>query len=79
MKFSYFNIYIFFIFKIDHLEELDDNLDVFNKLVQNITNCCENVFDEYKTIILLNAIPDVYEEVKNVIKYERETLTLKGK
>ena len=31
---------------------------------------------EYKTIILLNAILDIYKDVENVIKYGRDTLTL---
>lgn len=31
--------------------------------------------EEYKTIILLNVIPDTYKEVKNAIKYSRDTLT----
>lgn len=48
--------------------DLDDNLDVFNKLVQDIVNCDEAVSETYKSIILLNAIPDFNKEVKNVIK-----------
>ncbi|KAL2487396.1 Uncharacterized protein Adt_32152 [Abeliophyllum distichum] len=65
----------FFSFKIDPSRDLDDNLDVFYKLVQDITNCGETVPEINKVIILLNAIPDSYKEVKNVIKYGRETLT----
>ena len=55
--------------------DLDDNIDVFNKLVQDIINCGEIVSEEYNIIILLNAIPDTYKEVKNAIKYGRDTLT----
>ena len=44
------------------MQPLDDNLDVFNKLVQNIINCGEIVSEEYKTIILLNVIPNTYKE-----------------
>lgn len=65
----------FFGFKINHSRELDENLDIFNKLVQYITNFGEKVSNEYKAIILLNAIPDNYKEVKNAIKYGREILT----
>ena len=54
----------FFSFKIDPSKDLDDNLDVFNKLVQHITNCGETVSEEYKAVILLNAIPDIYKELK---------------
>ncbi|KAL2471752.1 Retrovirus-related Pol polyprotein from transposon TNT 1-94 [Abeliophyllum distichum] len=41
----------------------------------NITNCGETVLEINKAIILLNAIPDSFKEVKNAIKYGRETLT----
>lgn len=65
----------FFSFKMDSSKELDDNLNVFNKLVQDIVNCGESVPETYKAIILLNAIPDIYREVKNAIKYGRDILT----
>jgi len=57
--------------------DLDDNIDVFNKLVQDIINCGEIMSEEYKIIILLNAILDTYKEVKNAIKYGKDTLTPK--
>lgn len=66
---------IFFDFKIDHLKDLDDNLDIFNKLVQDIVNCDEKVSDTYKAIVLLNSMPDSYREFKNAIKYGRDTST----
>ncbi|KAL2471748.1 Uncharacterized protein Adt_39884 [Abeliophyllum distichum] len=62
-------------FKIDPSRDLDDNLDIFNKFVQDITNCGETVLEINKAIILLNVIPDSFKEVKNAIKYGRETLT----
>ncbi|KAL2512555.1 CCHC-type domain-containing protein [Abeliophyllum distichum] len=65
----------FFSFKIDSSKDLDDNLDIFNKLVQDIINTCEKVSEEYKAVILLNAIPEAYRDVKNAIKYGRDTLT----
>ena len=65
----------FFSFKMDPSKDLDDNLDVFNKLVQDIVNCDEEVSETYKAIILLNSMPDSYREVKNAIKYGRDTLT----
>lgn len=65
----------FFSLKIDLPKELNVNLGVFNKLVQDITNCGKKSSEEYKPIILLSAIPDMYEEVKNALKYGRETPT----
>ncbi|XP_022894035.1 uncharacterized protein LOC111408520 [Olea europaea var. sylvestris] len=60
---------------MDHLKDLDDNLDVFNKLLQDIINCDEAVSETYKVIILLNTILDSYKEVKSAIKYGKDTLT----
>lgn len=65
----------FFSFKMDPSKDLDDNLNIFNKLVQDIVNCNEKVSETYKAIILLNSMPDSYREVKNAIKYGRDTLT----
>ncbi|CAA2988653.1 Hypothetical predicted protein, partial [Olea europaea subsp. europaea] len=65
----------FFNFEMDLLKDLDDNLNVFKKLVQDIVNCDETVSENYKAIILLNSILDSYKKVKNVIKYGRDTLT----
>lgn len=64
-------------FMIDPLKKLEDKLDVFNKLVQGITNIGEKLPEEYKVVILLNAIREKYREVKNAIKYARDTLTPK--
>ena len=63
-----------FSFKIDPSRDPYNNLDVFNKLVQDITNCGETVSEEYKVVIILNAIHDIFKEVKNTIKYGRDTL-----
>lgn len=65
----------FFSFKIDPTKDLDDNIDTFNKLVQDITNAGDKISEEYKTVILLNAIPEAYRDVKSAIKYGRDTLT----
>lgn len=46
---------------------MDDNLDVFDKLVQDITNNIEIVYKQCKAIISLNAIPNAYKVTKNDI------------
>ncbi|KAL2525176.1 CCHC-type domain-containing protein [Abeliophyllum distichum] len=66
----------FFSFKIDSSKDLDENVDVFNKLIQDIKNCSDKGIDEYKAIILLNAIPEAYKDVKSAIKYGRDDLTV---
>lgn len=58
----------FFSFRIDTLKELDDNLNVFNKLDQDITNIGKKVPREYKTVIF-----EKYKYVKNAIKCGMDT------
>lgn len=65
----------FFSFKKNHSNDLNDNLNIFNKLVQAIINCDKKVSETYKSIILLNFMPDSHREVKNAIKYGKDTLT----
>lgn len=45
-----------FSFKIDSSNDLDDNLDTFNNLVQDIINTVDKVSNEYKAVVLLSAI-----------------------
>ncbi|KAL2465061.1 CCHC-type domain-containing protein [Abeliophyllum distichum] len=63
-------------FKIDPSKDLDENFDIFNKLIQDIKNCGNKGVDEYKAIILLNSIPEAYKDVKSAIKYGRDDLTI---
>lgn len=53
---------IFFSFKIDPTKDLEDSLDSFNKLMQDITNVGDKVSEEYKAVVHLNAIPKTYKE-----------------
>lgn len=45
-----------FSFKIDSSNDLDDNLDTFKNLVQDIINTVDKVSNEYKAVVLLSAI-----------------------
>lgn len=65
----------FFSFRIDPARDLEDNLDTFNKLVQDITNTGDKVSEEYKAKVLLCVILEIYKEVKATIKYGRDTFT----
>lgn len=63
-----------FSFRIDPTKDLEDNLDTFNNLVQDITNAGYIVYEGYKVVVLLNTIPETYKEVKDTIKYSRDIL-----
>ena len=60
---------------MDVLKDLDANLDEFNRLCLNLANCEQNFSDEHFAVILLNSLPDSYREIKNAIKYGRDSLT----
>ncbi|KAL2231207.1 UNVERIFIED_CONTAM: hypothetical protein Sindi_1715100, partial [Sesamum indicum] len=55
---------------------IDENLDDFTKLVQDIKLTGDKNIDEYSPIVLLNAIPDTYSDVKAAIKYGRDSVNL---
>lgn len=64
----------FFSFEMDYPKYLDDNLDAFKKLVQDIVNSDETVSKTCKDIILLNSMFYTYKEVNDAIKYGWDTL-----
>ncbi|KAL2252514.1 UNVERIFIED_CONTAM: hypothetical protein Sindi_0046100 [Sesamum indicum] len=66
----------FFKFKLDLSKTIDENLDDFTKLVQDIKLTGDKNIDEYSPIVLLNAIPDTYADVKAAIKYGRDSVSL---
>ena len=57
-------------------KDIDENLDDFTKLVQDIKLTGDKNIDEYSPIVLLNAIPDTYSNVKSAIKYGRDSVNL---
>ncbi|CAH9052304.1 unnamed protein product, partial [Cuscuta europaea] len=66
----------FFRFRLDLTKDIDENLDIFNKLIQNIKQSGDKHIDDYTAVVLLNAIPDSYNDVKSAIKYGRDDVTL---
>ncbi|KAL0400089.1 UNVERIFIED_CONTAM: hypothetical protein Sradi_2352200 [Sesamum radiatum] len=66
----------FFKYKLDLSKNIDDNIDEFTKLIQDIKLTGDESIDEYSPIVLLNAIPDIYSDVKSAIKYDRDSVNL---
>ena len=60
---------------MDPAKDLDENLDVFNKLVLDLANSNEKFTDEHHAVILLNSMPDQYKDIKTALKYGRDTIT----
>ncbi|KAL2230353.1 UNVERIFIED_CONTAM: Retrovirus-related Pol polyprotein from transposon TNT 1-94 [Sesamum indicum] len=66
----------FFRYKLDLSRNIDENLDDFTKLIQDIKLAGDKYIDEYSPIVLLNAIPESYSDVKAAIKYGRDDINL---
>ncbi|KAL2253784.1 UNVERIFIED_CONTAM: Retrovirus-related Pol polyprotein from transposon TNT 1-94 [Sesamum indicum] len=66
----------FFRYKLDLSKNIDENLDDFTKLIQDIKLTGDKYINEYSPIVLLNAIPESYSDVKAAIKYERDSVNL---
>lgn len=66
----------FFKYKLDLNKDMDDNLDNFTKLVQQIKSAGDEHIDDYVPIVLLNATPESYNDVKSAIKFGRDTVDL---
>ena len=63
-------------FKLDLSKDIEDNIDIFQKLVQDIKRSGDKTIDEYTSIALMNDIPDSYNDVKAAIKYGRDSAPL---
>ena len=60
---------------MDTSKTIDQNLDNFNKILLDLGNSGKKFEDEDVSIILLKALLDSFDEVKNAIKYGRDTLS----
>ncbi|KAL5576485.1 hypothetical protein UlMin_018184 [Ulmus minor] len=64
----------FFGFKMDTSKTVDQNLDNFNKILLDLGNSGKKFEDEDVSVILLNSLPNSFDEVKTAIKYGRDTI-----
>lgn len=51
------------------------NLDEFKKIVTKFKSLGEKLGDDNETYVLLNSLLEAYKEVKNILKYGRESIT----
>ncbi|KAL0444072.1 UNVERIFIED_CONTAM: hypothetical protein Slati_2129900 [Sesamum latifolium] len=66
----------FFRYKLDLSKNIEENIDEFTKLVQDIKLTGDKNIDDYTPIVLLNVIPKTYSDVKAAIKYGRDNVSL---
>lgn len=63
-------------FKMDHSKSLEENLDEFNKIAINLANTDEKISNKNYAIIILNSLRETFKNVKVVIKYGMDSLSL---
>ena len=63
----------FFTFKMVASKTLSGNLD--EKIVSKFKNLGDKLGDDNEAYVLLNSLLDTYKDVKNALKYGRDTIT----
>lgn len=59
-------------------EDIDENIDVLTKLIQDIKSTDDKHIDEYFVIVvvLLNVIPQSCNDLKDAIEYGHDSITI---
>ena len=65
-----------FWFKMQEDKSLEENLDEFNKVVIDLENIGEKIDDENQAVILLNSLPPAYNQLRDTIRYSRDSLSI---
>ncbi|WZZ72276.1 hypothetical protein YC2023_083646 [Brassica napus] len=66
----------FYTFKMVDSKSIDENVDDFLKLVADLNNLQVEVSEEVQAILLLSSLPAKYDQLKETLKYGRDTLSL---
>lgn len=69
----------FYSYKMDEEKNLDNNLDIFTKLVSDLASLDVELSEEDQAVILLNSLPRRFEPLVHTLKYGRDqdTISLK--
>ncbi|CAM8878013.1 unnamed protein product [Rhodiola kirilowii] len=65
-----------FNFKMNQSWSIQEILDVFLKLTQDLARYEETIKETFQAVIILNAMPPQFENLKDVIQYGRDEITL---
>lgn len=66
----------FYTFKMSESKSIDENVDDFLKLVADLNNLQVEVTEEVQAILLLSSLSQKYDQLKETLKYGRDTLSL---
>ena len=61
-------------FKMEDHRSIDDNIDDFLKIVGELSHLSIEVDEEVQAVLLLNALPTKYDQLKETLKYSREVI-----
>lgn len=61
-------------FKMQDQKSIDDNIDDFLKIVGELSHLSIEVPEEVQAILLLNALPSKYDQLKETLKYSRDVI-----
>ncbi|CAM8954966.1 unnamed protein product [Rhodiola kirilowii] len=65
-----------FNFRMNTSLSIQENLDTFLKMTQDLSRCKDKIEETHKAVILLNSLPPQFDIVKDVIQYGRDEITL---
>ena len=68
-----------FNFRMDVHMSLQDNLDIFLKLTQDLERCNDKISDDHAAILLLNSLPNQFDNFKDVIQYSQDEISKEKK
>ena len=61
-------------FKMQNQRSIDENVDDFLKIVGELSHLSIEVPEEVQVVLLLNALPTRYDQLKETLKYSREAI-----
>ncbi|KAL0793897.1 hypothetical protein Bca101_065274 [Brassica carinata] len=61
-------------FKMQEHRSIDENIDDFLKIVGELSHLSIEVPEEVQAVLLLNALPSKYDQLKETLKYSREVI-----
>ena len=64
-----------FTFKMNPSLTVNDNLDSFLRMTQDLERCKDKIKGEHQAVLLLNALPFQFDTLRDFIQYGRDELT----
>lgn len=66
----------FYTFKMSDFKGIDENVDDYLKLVTNLNNLQVEMSEDVQAILPLSSLSHRYDQLKEALKYGRDTLNL---